>query len=138
RGHAEHARRLAAVGAIVGDDAELLRLDLSVARKAHPDRDAHRHARAATGQELLLTRVDQLDRPTGGAGEDCAHQGVVVVAAFAPKTPADVWLDDAHVALAQPERPGDAAAGHEQRLGVHPQRQLAARTELGDAADRLD
>ena len=36
------------------------------------------------------------------------------------------------------ERPGDPGAGHEDRLGVHPEGEAAAVLELGDAADRLD
>src|SRR5204863_10200679 len=100
--------------------------------------DFHRDTGPAAGEELFLASVDQLHGASGGFSENCAHERVVVVAALAAEAAADERLDDADVGLGHVEGPGDAAARHEKRLGVHPERELAIRADLRHAADGLD
>src|SRR5438132_2951313 len=66
---AHYRDRFGGVGAIVGQDLDVLGLHVPVAVYTEADPIAHRHARPAAGQELLLARVDELHRTASLAGQ---------------------------------------------------------------------
>jgi hypothetical protein len=133
---AENRLRFPGVGAVVGPYLDFLSHHAPVLAEAEPHPVAHRHARVA-GEEFLLARVDQLDRPAGEAREKGANHRSIVIAGLAAESAADLGLDHAHLRFGRAERSRIAPAREERRLRVAPHRDAPA-VPFRHAADGLE
>ena len=135
-GERQHDHLRFDVGTGIETDVRFEGLDPASLRHAGTEGVFHL-ATGTTGDELLVCRGTDLHRPAGLArqhGRDIvmrAHRGT------AGKTATGVQVHDAHLAIAQPQRTGQALLEQDRGLGGRVHRQLVGQRPVGDRHMKL-